>query len=396
MPTEESESHSDSTTSRRRLLLSAGGGAASATALSGCLGGGGGDGGSDGGSNDSGGGATTGTAGDDLAEEITFYSTGGSWARKMDEAIMKPFQEEFGVTVNLQTYGNPSTMLSKIKAGQADVDAMLMTDPPLYQGIKDDIWGPLRTKNIPNIDRLRTFKPSEVPYDPGEEIHHVPNTYGAYGLVHNTERMNSEPERWKDLYTDELKGDLTFSQFTSSVVGTAALDLGYDINEFVQDDAKVQKVWDQVKKQNEYAYQWWDSATTAQTLYTNASATAGNFWVGRTRVLNNENDVPVTYSLPKDGAVGYVSVWAINSNIDDPKRYTCEKLLNYVLADDPSRRLAKTISYAQANKITNPPKSYKTIPDRKYPDRIKVWDQSVFQEHQQEWSKKFQQIVRGN
>ncbi|MCT9098090.1 PotD/PotF family extracellular solute-binding protein [Haloarchaeobius sp. HME9146] len=385
-------SDSEPNSSRRGFLKSAGLTATVTAGLGGCLGGGG-SGGS--GSTDSNG-TTVGTAGDKLADKITFYSTGGSWARKMDEALLKPFQEETGVTVNLQTYGNPSTMLSKIKAGQADVDAMLMTDPPLYQGIVDDIWAPLRTKNIPNIDRLRTLKPSEVPYDQGEEIHHVPNTYGAYGLVYNTNEVSSEPKKWEDIYNSNLKGNLSLSQFTSSVVGTAALDLGYDINEFASDDAKVEDVWNRVKKQHEHSYQWWDSATTAQQLYTNNSALAGNFWVGRTRVLNNENDVPVKYTLPEDGAVGYASVWAVNSNIDDPKRYTCERLLNYVLADEPSRRLAEIISYAQANEISNPPESYKTIPDNQHPDRIKLWDQEVFSNNQKEWSQKFQQIARSN
>lgn len=377
-----------SSASRRTFLRTTGAAAITTTALSGCLGGGGRN-----GSNNSGG--TTGSSGNELADQITFYSTGGSWARKMDEALLKPFTEETGVKVNLQTYGNPSSMLSKIKAGQANVDAMLMTDPPLYQGIKDEIWAPLRTENIPNIDRITTLKPSEVPYDPGDRIHHVPNTYGAYGLVYNTNKVSSEPKSWGDLYTSELQGKLTMSQFTSSVVGTAALDLGYDINKFVEDDSKVKKVWEQVKKQNKYMYQWWDSATTAQQMYTNNSSVAGNFWVGRTRVLNNENNVPVKYTLPQNGAVGYASVWAVNANIEDPKRYTCERLLNYILADDPSRRLAKIISYAQANKITNPPESYKSIPDRQQPEKVKVWDQSVFQKHQQDWSQKFQQIVRG-
>lgn len=381
-----SEPSAQESVSRRRFLRTAGA-AGTVAALGGCLGGGGGS--------NSANGGTTGSSDKQLADKITFYSTGGSWARKMDKALLKPFTEKTGVKVNLQTYGDPSAMLSKIQAGQADVDAMLMTDPPLYQGIKSNIWAPLRTENIPNIDRLRTLKPSKVPYDPGDEIHHVPNTYGAYGLVYNTKKVDAKPERWKDLYTNSLKGKLTLSQFTSSVVGTAALDLGYDINSFAEDDSKVEKVWQRVKKQNQHVYQWWDSATTAQQLYTNNSSVAGNFWVGRTRVLNEENDVPVKYTLPKEGAVGYASVWAVNANLEDPKRYTCERLLNYILADKPSRRLAKVISYAQANKITDPPKGYKSIPDRKYPDRVKVWDQSVFQKHRQKWSQKFQQIVRG-
>lgn len=370
--------------SRRRYLRTTGVAIAATTTLGGCLGG-------DNGGNANG--TTAGESGDQFADKITFYSGGGSWGRKLNEAILTPFQEETGVTVNHKTHGGAGSLLAKIKAGQADVDAMQMTDPVLYQGVQDGIWGPLRRENIPNLDRLVTQKPSEVPFDPGEDIHFVPNTYGAYGIVYNTEEVSSEPKRWEDIYTDGLEGKLTLSQFTSSVVGTAALDLGYDINEFPSDEEKVEDVFGRVEEQNEYMYQWWDSGTTAQQLFTNGSAVAGNFWVGRTRVLNNENDVPVKYTLPESGAVGYASPWAINAELSDPKRYTCERLLNYVLADEPSRRLAERINYAQANEVTDPPESYESIPDRKHPDRVHLWDQSVYGEHQQDWSQRFQQIV---
>lgn len=377
--------------SRRRYLRTTGVAIAATTTLGGCLGGGGGDSGNGGDAN----GTTAGGSGDEFADEITFYSGGGSWGRKMNEAILEPFEEKTGVTINHQTHAGAGQLLAKIKAGQADVDAMQMTDPVLYQGVKDDIWGPLREENIPNLDRIVTMQPSEATFDPGERIHFVPNTYGAYGLVYNTEELSSEPGNWEDLYTSELEGSLSFSKFTSSVIGTAALDLGYDINEFASDSDKVDEVFQRLEKQHSHMYQWWDSATTAQQLYTNNSAIAGNFWVGRTRVLNNENDVPVKYTLPEDGAVGYASPWAINSELSDPKRYTAERLLNYVLANEPSKRLAEKISYAQANKIEDPPESYASIPDRQHPERIHLWDQEMYQNHQKDWSQRFQKIVSG-
>lgn len=356
----------------RRTFLQTTGVTVSATAaLGGCLGGGGSD------------------------DGITFYTTGGSWARNLEEAVITPFEDEFDINVNLQTYSNANEVLSKIQAGQAEVDAMLMTDPPLYQGIENNIWGPLRRENIPNLDRIQAFHPEEASYDPGDEIHHIPNTYGAYGIVYNTEELSSEPSSWEDLYTPELENSLTYSQFTSAVVGTAAVELGYDINEIFGDESKEEEIWEKVSEQNKYVYQWWDSGTTAQELFSNGSASAGNFWIGRTRALQDEEDVPVNYVLPEEGAVGYVSVWAVNANLEDPKRQNCEELLNYVLADEPSRRLAEVIDYAQANEISDPPDAYEEIPDAQHPDRIQIWDHSKFQERQQDWSDQFQEIVRG-
>lgn len=376
-------------TSRRRFLQTSGAATVAAVGLSGCLGGGG--------DGSGGGGGTKGSAkGDKLADEIVFYSTGGSWAKKLSSAVLKPFEDKFGVRVNLQTYGDPSAMLAKIKAGQVELDAMLMTEPPLYQGIKDGVWGPLRRENIPNLERLRVFKPWNVPYDPGERIHNVPNTYGAYGLVYNKSETDIKPKTWDDLYTEKLKGDISFSQFTSPAVGTAALDLGYKLNEFPGNEKKVNKVWERVRKQNKYMYQWWNSATTAQRLFLNKAALAGNFWYGRLYILKTENDLPMRYILPKNGAVGYVSVWAINSKIEDPKRYTCETLFNYILSNEPSRRLAKAIPYAQANKIANPPKSYKMNPDANHPEKVNIWDQSIVQKHEKEWTNKLLKIFRGS
>lgn len=376
-----------SSISRRRFLRTTGVATAATTTLGGCLGGESGDAGDANGT-------TTGSNGNELADKITLYTGGGSWGRKLKESMLTPFEKETGVTINHQTHGGAGSLLAKIKAGQADVDMMQMTDPILYQGVKDGIWGALRRENIPNLDRLVTHKPDEVPFDPGEEIHHVPNTYGAYGVVYNTEQITEEPTEWDDLYTSELEGKLGLSQFTTSVVGTAALDLGFNVNEFASDESKVDEVFERVKKQNEYVYQWWDSGTTAQELFTNESAIAGNFWVGRTRVLNNENGVPVKYTLPEDGAIGYVSPWALNDELSDPKRYTCEQLLNYILANEPSKRLAEKINYAQANEITDAPESYQSIPDRQNPERISLWDPEVYNKHSNEWSQRFQEIAR--
>ncbi|QHS16057.1 extracellular solute-binding protein [haloarchaeon 3A1-DGR] len=388
---------------RRRFLRNSAVGVTVGATVSGCLGGGGngngsgnGDGNGNGGGNGNGdgNGEATGSGDPELADEITFYSTGGAWLRAMDETIITPFEEEYGVSVDLQPYGNANQVISQIRAGQVDLDAMLMVDPALYRGVNEDIFAPLRLENIPHYDAIETFHPEEVPYDPGDRVHHVPNTYGAYGLTYNTETFDSAPTSWSELYTEELSGQLTYSGFTAPVVGNAALEEGIDFNTLEGGGDAVDTVFDRVSQQNEYMYQWWDSAATAEELYTNESAVAGNCWVGRVQSLRDEEGVPVEYTLPEEGATGYVSVWAINDEIEDPRRYTAELLLDYVLQEEPSRRLAEEIHYGQANAFSDAPESYQEIPDVQYPDRIHIWDQDVFAPNQQEWAQRFQEITR--
>jgi len=379
----------------RRRFLKTTAGVAAVTALSGCSGDGG-DGGSDGGD----GGSTGG--GNKYADEITVFTWGGEAAEKFNNTYIKgegwdgeTFIERHGTEINHQTFGNADQLLSKIQAGTSDAHLIDHNNNTVYPGVQDGLWQPIRTENIPNLNKFfEEFLPQNAPFDPGEEVHHIPWVYGSHGAVYNTEQMD-KPTSWDDIYTEEFKKKVAPSGFITAVVANAALEVGIDFNTLDENkESKMEEIWNRVERQNEFAFQWWKSGSTMQQLLTNESALAGVFWVGRVAALREDNGVPVRHTVPEEGASAWMDTWSVPTGVDDPERFTVERFMNYVYEEAPARREAEILPYAQPFEMENPPEVLQNNADFQNSDRLHFWDAEVLEANRKEWQKRFQGIIQ--
>ena len=137
-------------TDRRRFLKTAGAGAALVTTgLAGCTGGGGGGdgGGGDGGTQNSNGGAQTGNTDKPTLDVWLSYYTEGKTKRQYTDELVKKYQDETGVQINIK--GVPYTdIVKKLRAARAsgEVPHMVevMTRPGVLAGgaglVVNDLW----------------------------------------------------------------------------------------------------------------------------------------------------------------------------------------------------------------------------------------------------------------
>ncbi|MDR9432124.1 MAG: substrate-binding domain-containing protein, partial [Natronomonas sp.] len=296
------------TQNRRQFLRYTGGAAAVTTALAGCLGNGDdGDDGGDGGGDD----------GEELADEISFMTWGGSFLESIESNYAQAFEEEYGVTVNVIGASSGHEMLARIRAGAEDVHIINPEEVPGYGPIQEGLIHPIRKENISNYDKIRDrWNPDEAVYDPGEEIHHIPHVYGGTGLVYNHDELD-EPSSWMDIMTEDLKGRQVYFNYPNYVVGQAAIALDMDIAEAVEDESMMEDIWELVEQRNEYVYQWSDSGSTTMEVFSSGSALAGGLWVGRTAAIQDDG-VPVTYTVPEEGAYAWLNTLNIPSYVEDP------------------------------------------------------------------------------
>ncbi len=343
-------------------------------------------------------GGTTSSSGgkQELAEKINIYTFGGANGEGIKEAYIDGFSDEYGVEVNHQTIASGWDLIPKIKNDSVTAHVVEQNPGSVLGGVSD-VWQPVRLENIPTVqenlqdDRLRGDADAST-FDPGEDWHYVPKEVWAQGLVYNHNELD-EPSSWKDIYTSELKEKVTNTGFVSLAMGVAASEAEVDFNQIKADQSVADAIWNQIEEQNEYVYQWWESGSSAQQLLTRETALAGNFWYGRVVSLREDQDVPISYTVPEEGTVGGVSCWSVGV-AEDPGRYTAEKFLDYQARPEPSREYATKIPYYQPYEVSDPPEAYKQNPDKKNIDNIKLWDYKLVQEHREEWSQKFQKTVR--
>jgi spermidine/putrescine transport system substrate-binding protein len=130
-------------------------------------------------------------------------------------------------------------------------------------------------------------------------------------------------------------------------------------------------------------------------LFTNESALAGSLWFGRTYSLQ-QDDVPVTYTVPEEGAYAWINVLNVPSYVEDPERRTAEYFIDYMLEEEPTTNFVKEQAYAPPIEYTEtePPEIISENPDVQHLDRLASLDPAVYNEHVEDWEQRFQEIVR--
>ena len=392
-PSRGNGSGQNSVASRRRFLKGAT--AVAGVGLAGCTGGGdGGDG--SGGSSATVGSATSGGGGK-LADEINVYTFGGANAEGIKKAYIDGFSEKYGVKVNHQTIASGWDLIPKIKNDSVTAHVVEQNPGSVLGGVPG-VWKSIRLDNVPHVlDNLKEKRlrgdSKQTTFDPGQKWHYAPKEIWAQGLTYNHDKMD-EPKSWMDLYRSELKGRLAYTGFVSLALGVAGSEAGVDFTKMASDQSVAKTVWDRIAAESEYVYKWWESGSSAQQLLTRGSADAGNFWYGRVVSLRENQNAPLSYTVPEEGTVMGVSCWTVGVS-EDPGRYTAEKFIDYQARPEPSKEYAKLIPYYQPYPVPEPPKAYAENPDKEHIDRLKLWDYKVVQKNREQWSRKFQKTLRG-
>lgn len=373
--------------SRRRLLKGLTGAAGSAVALSGCLGNNGGGGGNSGNGE--------GSSGDDLSNSLTFMGWGGNFGDAVQQTLVEPFNEEHETTVEYVPLPSPAEMLAKLEAGSLGVDVVSHWNYTLYQGVNQDLFQPIREENVPNMQRvIDEYSPDQVSYDPGEGIHHLPNTIGGNGLVYNHDEVD-EPNSWEDIFTEEYQGAVSIPGWTTASVGIVAKACGLGLGNSLSEN--IDQVWNKMEEWNGYMYDWWGSGQDMQNYLTNGSVSAGSLWYARVNALRENQDAPLTYTIPEEGSSMYVETYSIPNGVEGQKRRTAEYFLNYIYSEERVKALINEMPYMIPYDWEELPAVYEDHPEYEIlgTDRLEAWNSEVLENNRQEWSTQFSQIVNG-
>lgn len=388
------------TTNRRRFIRAVGGGAAvSLTGLAGCTGGG----------DESGGGSTTAKttaqttsqsgSENELADELQFYSWGGSTQEALTEHVIEPFEEEYGVTVKQSSFSSQDKMVANIRSSpEGSYDVVMPAVAGAYNAAQQDLLEPIRTENVDTWDNLLpTFQDFKV-LSGSDSTYVAPIYYGTIGMVHNTDQVSgSPPFSWQKTWDEEYAGKMTLEGFGFVRVFTTALALGMDPNAIEGDDGTyesgIQEVYDAMADQHELVTTYWTSGQEQTTLYSNETAVIGDGWSGRILALQEDGYDNLEYTIPEEGAYGWGDSFAIAKGSE--RRYTAEKFLEFTYRSDVMEGLSPQIGYPPATGATNA--DIEALPDfdPSGGERLVFQDQEFKGEHQDDWSNTFEQIKLG-
>ena len=230
------------------------------------------------------------------------------------ELAIQGFEERTGATVR-HVYHSGGEELRQIlrSGGIGEIDVALPNPTYILQMVGDDMLQPVDRSQLSNLDKIAPdFLDVTDLYD-GDDLYGVPWVWGSTGLTYSTEAFPEPPTSWSVLWDEANAGKVAFMDSPIEAVMLAALHLGEDPH-----DPDLDAIRATLEEMRDNVQIYWSSSDDFNRAMITGSATVGNYWAGNAGSLMAEGH-PVGYTIPEEGAVGWLSTWVIVKDAPNPE-----------------------------------------------------------------------------
>ncbi|WP_082980068.1 spermidine/putrescine ABC transporter substrate-binding protein [Labrys sp. WJW] len=234
-------------------------------------------------------------AGSVRAEELNVYN----WGEYINPAVLKKFEEETKIKVNLSTYSSNEEMLAKIQGGATGYDIVF---PSVHM---QDIMAKLGLLEKTDIDAYEGFKNIDPSFlraksDPKGE-YCLPYAFGSVGILYNRKVLGKDVTGWKDLIATVKAKSLKFTLLDDmrEVLAVGLILNGHKVNS--TDPAELQQAAETViaMKPQVAAFTY-----DARPMVGAGDVAAAHFFIGAMiDVFGNPKDLG--FVIPEEGATMY-------------------------------------------------------------------------------------------
>lgn len=171
--------------------------------------------------------------------DITWFT----WGEYVAPGLVEAFEEEYGVTVRIETADSSENMVQKLASGQP-YDVVTGNSAYMQRMIEGGLLRSFDINALENADDIPEFLLAPD-YDNGESRYSVPYSGGATGIIYRTDKIESI-ERWSDLWElpAELDGHVYLLDQVEETMGMSLLAAGEPMDE--SDPAKVEAAVDRL------------------------------------------------------------------------------------------------------------------------------------------------------
>lgn len=265
-----------------------------------------------------------------------------AWAGEIPDTVVKQFEQETGIKVNLSTYENNEIMYAKLRAlKKAGYDVINPSSYYIDRMRRQQMIQPLDKSKLPNIKNLN---PSllKAAYDPGAK-YSLPHVMGVTGIFVNDKYFDpNSVQRWSDFWDKRFVDQLMLLDDTREVFSVALLTLGYSVNDVNPEHIKAAYLLLKKLMQNVKVF----SSETVTSILIDEDATVGMAWNGDVYKATLENP-HVKFIFPKDGYVVWVDNLAIPTNA--PHLENAYLFLNFMMRPEIAKEVALATNFSTPN-----------------------------------------------
>ncbi|SHF42814.1 putative spermidine/putrescine transport system substrate-binding protein [Seinonella peptonophila] len=273
------------------------------------------------------------------SKELTIAIFGGSWGDAIKENIVKPFEKEHGVKVNL-VEGTSTVTISKLKQekNSPTIDIALMdsgiSELSFHEGLVE-VLDASKLTNAKDLIPLGLQKSGDKPYG-------VVLGYWGLGIAYNPTKVKEAPTSWLDLWKSEYQNKVTIPT-PETTGGLPLLQKMAELNGGSTD--KINKGFEKIKSLNTVAY--FNGSGAASNLFQSGEVIIGAHYGGPVWALKDQG-VPIEFIIPKEGVLGAGSYWHLVKG--SSKKELAMKFLDKAISVDAQKGIADQLYLAPVNK----------------------------------------------
>ncbi|CAE6884041.1 MULTISPECIES: polyamine ABC transporter substrate-binding protein [Pseudomonas] len=286
-----------------------------------------------------------------------------NWSDYIAEDTLDNFQKESGIKVVYDVFDSNETLEAKLLSGNSGYDVVVPSNQFLAKQIKAGVFQKLDKSKLPNWKNLNPdlLKALEAA-DPGNQ-YAFPYLWGTTGIGYNPEKVKAalgtdKIDSWEVLFNPESMQKLkscgvSMLDAPEEVYAATLHYLGLNpIAQSVEDVKKAEELLLKIRPNITYFHSSKYISDLANGNICVALGWSGDVFQAEARAEEAKNGVPVSYTIPKEGAAAFFDMMAIPADAKNPEEaYT---FLNYIMKPEVIAPISDYVAYPNGNSAATP------------------------------------------
>lgn len=263
------------------------------------------------------------------------------WCDHTDPELLRPFEEEHDVRVNVRDYDGTGVGLGILEQSQpGDWDVFVVDTVDVPRVAEADWLAPLERDEYPWEDFFEDVRMPEL-HEVDGTLYAVPEKFGYNTIAFNGEAVDVEEMRdLSSLWEPELSGRIAIYDYYIPVMELIAIELGMRPDEITADDLPaIEERLLELKEQSALTGDVVSVQTALATGEVDVIVGGGEF---ATSVLHEENP-ELDWILPDQGGIRWQQ--AIGVLASSEQQELAVEFIKYIVSPDGQARLAMSSCY---------------------------------------------------
>ena len=280
--------------------------------------------------------ATTGADGEPTGSIVV--STFPFGVEEFQEAVIDPFTEATGITVEVETGSNADRLSQLELAGdRSGVDVMLISDSFAAAGQEKDLFQPVTAEGVPNLEEIADFAVEEGFDGPAY-------SYQLNGILYNTDEVTAqEAADWSLFENADYSGRLAFPDFSVTAGQLAVSGVAESYGDGPYD---IDTAYEVIGGWAPGILQFYSSSTEVTNLLTQGEIVAADSLSGFATTLVASGE-PVAWTAPEQGR--YMATNRAMIPAGAPNAPAAQAFIDYLLSVEAQTASAEIVGDLPVN-----------------------------------------------